>query len=145
MSMEALRESEQQSKNLMNSRYYHNFQNQLSCSPPQEELIAKSIGGIIQTQNSVTQHISRLDLILSELINRSERNFSCQPLTHSYISDSINWTKELCCFENQDSISAHPFELDKNQNFENNIDILASYPFPEIKLENECDPEPQFH
>ena len=29
-------------------------------------------------------------------------------------------------------------------NFENPIDILVSYPFPEIELENECDPEPQF-
>ena len=43
--------------------------------------------------------------------------------------------------ENQDSISLHPFEL--AQNFENHLDILASYPFPEIELELESDPEPQ--
>ena len=38
--------------------------------------------------------------------------------------------------ENQDSISLHPFEL--TQNFENHLDILASYPF-----QLESDPEPQ--
>ena len=41
--------------------------------------------------------------------------------------------------ENQDSISLHPFEL--VQNFENHLDILASYHFSEIELEPECDPE----
>jgi len=41
--------------------------------------------------------------------------------------------------ENQDSISLHPFEL--AQNFENHLDILASYPFPKIELELESDPD----
>ena len=36
-----------------------------------------------------------------------------------------------------------PFELAQTPNFENEIDILASYPFPKIKLENEYDPELQ--
>ena len=44
-------------------------------------------------------------------------------------------------FGSQDSISACLFELDQNQNFENHIDILTSYPFLEIELEHECDPE----
>ena len=43
--------------------------------------------------------------------------------------------------ENQDSISLQPFEL--AQNFKNHLDILASYPFPEIELELKSDPEPQ--
>ena len=43
--------------------------------------------------------------------------------------------------KNQNSISLHPFEL--AQNLENHLDILASYPFPEIKLELESDPKPQ--
>jgi len=34
----------------------------------------------------------------------------------------------------EDSISAHPFELAQTLNFENHIDILASYPFPKIEL-----------
>ena len=38
-------------------------------------------------------------------------------------------------FWNQDLISSHPSELDQNQNFENHIDILESYPFSEIELE----------
>ena len=41
------------------------------------------------------------------------------------------------------SISTHPIELAQTPNFENHIDILTSYPFPEIELENEYDPEPQ--
>ena len=76
MSMEALRESEQQSQNLMDSRFHHNFQNQLPYSPFQEKLIAKRMEDI-QTQNSVTRPISRLDLIMSELINESEKSLSC--------------------------------------------------------------------
>ena len=43
--------------------------------------------------------------------------------------------------KNQDLIFLHPFEL--AQNFENHLDILASYPFSEIELELESDPEPQ--
>ena len=39
--------------------------------------------------------------------------------------------------------TAHPFELAQTPNFKNHIDILASYPFPEIELENEYDPESQ--
>ena len=129
-------ETEQQSQNLMDSRFHHNFQNQLSCSPFQEEPLAKSIRDMIQTQNSVTWPISRLDAILSELINMSERILFSQHLTNLYISNSIYWIKESCCFGNQDSISAHLFEHDQNQNVESHIDILASYPFPEIELEH---------
>ena len=43
--------------------------------------------------------------------------------------------------ETQDSISLYPFEL--AQNLENHLDILVSYPFPEIELKLESDPEPQ--
>ena len=50
---------------------------------------------------------------------------------HSVIAE------ESCCFGKKDSISVQPFELD------NDIDSLASYPFPEIKLENEYNSEPQ--
>ena len=46
-------------------------------------------------------------------------------------------------FWKQDSISAHPFELAQTLNFKNHINILASYPFFEIELENEYDPELQ--
>ena len=60
-------------------------------------------------------------------------------MTNSDISNSI----VSYYFGNQDSISAHLFELDQTQTFENHIDILASYPFPEIELEHEYDPKPQ--
>jgi len=98
---------------------------------------------IIQTQNVVTQPISRLDSIMSELINENEKSLSCQPLTNPYISNSIDWSQESCYFGNQDSISSQPFELDQTLSFESPIDILTSYPFSEIELEHESDPEPQ--
>ena len=47
-----------------------------------------------------------------------------------------------CCFGKQDSILEHPFKLFQTPKFENHIDILASYPFSEIELEIEYDPEP---
>ena len=51
--------------------------------------------------------------------------------------------EESCCFGTQGSISAQSFELAQTPNFESDIDSLASYPFPEIELENEYDHEPQ--
>jgi len=62
-------------------------------------------------------------------------------LTNPDISNSINLYQESCYFEYQDPISAHPFELDQNQNFEKHINILATYPFSEIKPEYEYDSE----
>ena len=76
-------------------------------------------------------------------IHRNEKTHFYQPLTNSDISNSIDLDQESCCFENKDSILAHPFELDQHQNFENGVDILASYPFPEIGLKHEYDPGPQ--
>ena len=52
-------------------------------------------------------------------------------------------TQESCYFRNQDLISPYPFELDQTPSFESFIDILVSYPFPEIELEYESNPEPQ--
>ena len=59
-----------------------------------------------------------------------------------WYSNPIDPTQELWCFKNQDLISSHPFELDQYQNFENHVDILASYPFPKIELGKEYDLEP---
>jgi len=64
------------------------------------------------------------------------------PLTIHAVTNHFVRAKESCSFEKQDSISAHPFELAQTPNFENHIGILASYPFSEIELENEYDPEP---
>ena len=79
---------------------------------------------------------------MSELINESEGSLSCQPLTDSYIPSSTDWTHESCHFGNPASISEHTFELDQSPSCESHLDILASYPFPEIEIEPECDPEP---
>ena len=53
------------------------------------------------------------------------------------VTNSFDRAEESCSFGNQDSISERPFELAQTPNFEYKIDILASYPFPEIELENE--------
>jgi len=72
----------------MDSLFYHNFQNQLSYSHFQEELIAQSMKDMIPTQNSVTRPISWLDAIMSKLVNdyRNEKTLSYQLLTNKYAS-----------------------------------------------------------
>jgi len=45
---------------------------------------------MIQTQNSTTRSISKLDSIMIDLINKSEGSLSCQPLTNPYIPNSTN-------------------------------------------------------
>jgi len=126
----------------MDSQFHHNFQNQLPYPPFQEEPIAKNMKDIIQTQNSVTRPISRLDSIMSDLINESEESLSFQPLTNPYIPNSTDWIQESCYFGNQDSISANPLKLDQTLRFENHINILASFSFSEIEIEHEFNPEP---
>ena len=64
-------------------------------------------------------------------------------LTNSDVANHSVRAKESCCFGKQDSISVHPFELAQTPKFENHINILVSYPFSEIELEGEYDPEPQ--
>jgi len=51
---------------------------------------------MIPTLNSVTRPISRLDSIMSQLVNdyRKEKILSYQLLTNAYISNSIDWTQE---------------------------------------------------
>jgi len=82
---------------------------------------------------------------LSNLVSiyRNEETLSYQSVTNSAIPNSIDLTQESCHFGHQVSISAHPSELDHTPNVENPIDVLASYPIPEIELEHEYDPELQ--
>ena len=68
---------------------------------------------MIQTQNSVTP-ISRLDSIMSDLINESEESLSCHLLTDPYISNSTDWTQELCHFRNSALILSYQPELDQH-------------------------------
>ena len=89
---------------------------------------------MIQTQNSVIRPSSRLESIMSDLINESEESLSCQLLINPYIPNSIDWSQESCYFENQDLISECTFELDQTPSYENRLYILASFPFPELKL-----------
>jgi len=63
------------------------------------------------------------------------------PLTIPDVANHSVRAKESCCIGKQDSISAHPFDLTQTPNFENHIDILPSYTFPEIEFEKEYDPD----
>ena len=76
---------------------------------------------------------------MSQLVSiyRNEETLSYQPLTNSAIPNSIDLTQDSYNFENQDSISAHPSEFVQTSNVDNPIDILVSYPFPEIELEHD--------
>jgi len=76
-------------------------------------------------------------------INIMVKTLYSHPLTIPDIANHSARAKESCCFEKQDFISTYPFKLAQTSNFENKIDILASYPFLEIDLENEYDPESQ--
>ena len=53
---------------------------------------------------------------------------------------NVHMTQESCHFGNPASISSYQPELDQHQPLDN----LASYPFPEIELKDECEPELQF-
>ena len=59
-------------------------------------------------------------------------------MTDPYVPNSADWTQESCHFGNRTSISSYQPELDQHHI----PDILTSYPFPEIELDLECDPEP---
>jgi len=62
---------------------------------------------MISTPNSITWPISRLDSLMSELINESEESLSCRPLTDPYIPNSTDWTQESCHFRNPVSILSY--------------------------------------
>ena len=57
------------------------------------------------------QPISRLDSIMSDLINESEESLSCQPLTNPYIPNPTDWTQKSCYFGNPASISPYQLNL----------------------------------
>ena len=78
---------------------------------------------------------SDIDMMVESL--RSHR------LTSSDVTNHPVRVEESCSLGNQDSISEQPLELAQTPNFKKDIDSLASFPFPEIELENEYDPEPQ--
>ena len=64
--------------------------------------------------------------------------------TERIIQNTIDFTcpsnfQDSCHFGNPASISSYQPELDQHSI----PDTLASYPFPEIKLEDECEPELQ--
>ena len=85
-----------------------------------------------QAQNARNRDINMMVQSL-----RSHRLTSSDVTTHPVRAD------ESGCFGNQGSISEQSFELAQTPNFEKNIDSLASYPLPEIELDNGYDHEPQ--
>ena len=122
-------------------------------SPQQDEEpidLEISIEVMIQSQNNFNKCNNRVEVEMSQFFNlTNDKNEKAQPnqlLTIPDISKAIDLTQESWYSEsfNQDSVSSQPLELDQYQSFENHINNLTSYHFSEIKLEHECDPEPQF-
>jgi len=89
------------------------------------------------------QSIDRLEAKLSKLENhhRNEETLPYQSLTIPDTSSHIDETEESWCLRDfdQDSISAHQFELDQSQI----LDKLVSLHFKEIELDCECEPDSQ--
>ena len=125
-----MRESKHKSQNLMDSQFHYHFQDNSSSFHQNNEPInyEKMLEAMTQAQNTRNRDI---DMMVESL--RSHR------------PDVTNYSvraEESCSFGNQDSISEQPLELAQTPNFEKDIDSLASFPFPEIELENEYDLEP---
>ena len=98
--------------------------------PLEETLyLEKSIEILRRPHYNFKNFLPSLSIGWKHMLFWNEETLSYQPLTNSDISNSINMTQDSCYFGNQDSISAHPFQVDQHQILENHIDMLASYPF----------------
>ena len=115
----------------MDSQFHYQFQDNTSSFHPDNEFInyEKMLEDMTHAQNARNRDI---DMMVESL--RSHR------LTRSGVTSHSVRADESCSFENHNSISAQPPELVQTSK---PIDILASFPFPEIELENEYDLEPQ--
>ena len=147
--MEFVQESERQFHNMFDFQCPPKFQvlDSLFSNPsPQEEIFdleksIKCLQDMMQNhENFVFQSINRLESQQSQLVNSYRIEETLSLLANFDAFNSIDMTQESCHFENQASISSYQPKLDQNQI----LDILASYPFPEIKLKDECEPELQF-
>jgi len=102
----SIRESKQQSQNLMDSQFHHKFQNKTSSFQVQSQQNNEPIDyeKLLEamTQAQIT-HNHDVDIMIKTLHSH--------PLT---ISDVVNHSvraKASCYFRKQDSISAHEFEF----------------------------------
>jgi len=135
-----MRESKQQSLNLTDSQFHHEFHNNTSSFHVQSQQIDEPIDYEKMLKAMTQAKIARnqdIDLMVQTL--RSHR------LTISDVANHSVRAEESSCFEKQDSISIQSFELAQTPNFENNIDSLTSYSFPKIELGNEYDPQLQLN
>ena len=96
----SMRESVQQSQNLMDSRFYHKFQNKTSSFQVQSQQNDEPIDYEklleVMTQAQIT-HNHDIDIMVKTL--------HYNPLTISDITNHSVRAKESCCFENKYSIS----------------------------------------
>ena len=115
----------------MDSQFHYHFQDNSSSFHQNNEHITyeEMLESMTQAQNARNSDIDMMDESL-----RSHRWTSSDVTNHSVRAE------ESCSFGNQDSISEQPCELTQTPH---DIDSLASFPFPEIELENDYDPEPQ--
>ena len=111
-------EAQKQFEKMVGSSCPQNFQ--ISCSFFPERLKGKSLWE--KTMEFVQE---------TERIMQSTIDLPCPPNVHT--------THESCHFGNPASILSYQPELDQHRP----LDSLASYSFPEIELEVECEPELQ--
>ena len=119
-----MRESEQQSHNLMDSRFHHNLQNKSSSFQAQSQQNDEPIN-FEKLLEAKTQ---------AQIAHNHDIDIQSHPLTIPDVSNHSVRAKESCCFGNQDSVSVQPFELNQTLTFENPIDSLASILFLRLNL-----------
>ena len=115
-----MRESKQQSQNLMDSQFHYHFQDNSSSFHQNNEHInyEKMLEAMTQVQNTRNRDI---DMMVESL--HSHR------WTSSNVSNHSVRAEESDCFENQDSISEQPFELAQTPNFEKILTVWQVIPF----------------
>jgi len=91
--------------------------------------------------SSFTESLKEKSLLKKtmEFVQESERLI--QNMVDFQRPPNFDMTKDSCHFRNQALISSYQPELDQTQI----IDILTSYLFSEIKLEDECEPKLEFN
>jgi len=105
----------------------------------------RSMKNLTKSENDFLQSVNRLEAQMSHLINivkdRNEETLPNTSSTISYCPSHIDRNEESWCHGDfdQDSISPQHLKLNKYQS----IDKLASFPFNEIELDYECEPDPQ--
>ena len=124
-----MRESDQQSQNLMDSRFHHKFQNKTSSFQVQSQQNDEPID-----YEKLLEAMTQAQITHNRDIDIMVKTLHSHPLTIPDVANHSVRAKESCCFKKQDSILAHPIELAQTPKFENHIDIWQVIPFLKLNL-----------